>query len=294
MRKWYGALFVAVALFVQTGVVFSAEDMQEVKTYTVSGTLSGQDIRHLDDASIRIQGDGLDESTETMGSGEFAFLDVPDGAYTLTPSLYGHFFVPSSLDVTVNGLDVTIENFDAFHGDGTFYDVTVLIVDSDGNPMQDIDVTISGNGEENTDLSYKDGTVTFEELANTLSYEISFSLDEWTFDPESITVTIEGANYETDLITATRDVVGYIVSGNVVDADGNGIEGVDIELKSIEGKDFFETVSSADGSYTFEDVPENSYLIVSAHDEYSFEPEAAELMVDRADYTADDFVGTKK
>ncbi len=296
MRIRLGMLGLLLALFTCSSIAFGAADVKldDDKTYTVSGSLTGPMREHLNGVTVRLRGGTIDESTETMGSGEYSFRDIPEGTYTVTPKLEGHYFEPGSRDVTVNDMDVTVGDFEASHGDGTFYDITILVVDKDSNPMQDVEVSLTGVGVDKNDLSYKDGTVTFEDLANTLTYEVSVSLDEWTFEPNELTVTIDGRDVMTDPIVGTRDIECYMVSGRLVDADGNGIDGVELELKCVSCSDEFEATSGPDGSFEFSEVPENDYIVVPYHADYTFEPEAVELTINRADFTVDDIVGTKK
>jgi hypothetical protein len=53
------------------------------------------------------------QTATSDSSGNFAFASVPDGNYTVTPSITGanSMFYPSSLPVTVNGADVSSQNF---------------------------------------------------------------------------------------------------------------------------------------------------------------------------------------
>ena len=54
---------------------------------------------------IELSGDATGEIL-TGATGNFAFLQVENGTYTLTPVLTGYAFTPSSTIVTVNGADV--------------------------------------------------------------------------------------------------------------------------------------------------------------------------------------------
>ena len=46
-------------------------------------------------------------TTTTDSQGRYTFTGVADGNYTVTPSLTGYTFTPTSRNVTVSGADVT-------------------------------------------------------------------------------------------------------------------------------------------------------------------------------------------
>ena len=64
-------------------------------------------------------------SAITSSSGVYGF-SVAGGSYTVTPALTGYTFSPSSLNVTINGANVTGENFTASSATTTTYTETVL------------------------------------------------------------------------------------------------------------------------------------------------------------------------
>ena len=70
--------------------------------YTISGNISA-----LDGVTVSLSGD-VEDSTVTAGGGSYSFT-VPDGNYTVTPSLDGYGFVPGSQDVGVSGSSQTAD-----------------------------------------------------------------------------------------------------------------------------------------------------------------------------------------
>lgn len=49
----------------------------------------------------------------TTSAGSYSFIGVPNGTYTMVPSRSGHTFLPTSIDVTVNGANVPSQHFQA-------------------------------------------------------------------------------------------------------------------------------------------------------------------------------------
>lgn len=80
-------------------------------SYTISGAvrLNGTGLAGV---TVAITGAGAG-SLITGTDGTFAFVGVRNGSYTLTPSITGYSFSPTSLSVTVNGASQSGENFTA-------------------------------------------------------------------------------------------------------------------------------------------------------------------------------------
>ncbi len=80
--------------------------------YTVTGIIR-EGGSGLSGVSIRITGNSVDQTTITDSNGAYAFSGLANGTYTITPSKSGYSFTPSSVQVTVNGADKSIENISA-------------------------------------------------------------------------------------------------------------------------------------------------------------------------------------
>lgn len=81
----------------------------DTNPHAIRGTVSGA-------ASVSVTLDGPAgpmETTTTDGQGAYSFTGLPDGAYTVTPSLIGHAFTPPLEQVTISGGDVAGVDFEA-------------------------------------------------------------------------------------------------------------------------------------------------------------------------------------
>jgi streptogramin lyase len=93
-------------------------------THAISGTVSG-----AISAGVTMSLTGASSATTTTGAtGSYNFGGLGGGTYTVTPSLAGYTFTPGNLTVTVNGADVTGEDFTASHTSATHH-----IYVTDGN-----------------------------------------------------------------------------------------------------------------------------------------------------------------
>jgi len=80
--------------------------------YAISGTVSGAVTQ-----GVLMTLSGAQSGTTTTGTGGvYAFTGLPNGSYTVTPSLSGYSFSPTSLSVNVNGSNVPGQNFTATAG----------------------------------------------------------------------------------------------------------------------------------------------------------------------------------
>ena len=76
-------------------------------TWSVSGTISTSTGTGISGVTISTGS----TSTTTNASGAYTLSNLANGTYTLTPSLSGYTFSPSSSSVTLNGANVTGKNF---------------------------------------------------------------------------------------------------------------------------------------------------------------------------------------
>jgi hypothetical protein len=78
-------------------------------THSISGTISGV---VADGVLVTLAG-AASRSATTAGGGRYSFTGLPDGTYSVTPSLAGFAFTPSTTQVVLHGADVAATNFTA-------------------------------------------------------------------------------------------------------------------------------------------------------------------------------------
>ena len=122
------------------------------------------------------------------------FSGLANGSYTVTPSLTGFTFSPTSAAVTVNGANVTVPNFTATAQ-------TWTITGSVGTTGSGATINLTGASTATTTANAS-GAYTFSGLANG-SYTVTPTLAGYTFSPTSQAVTVSGANVTVPNFTAT-------------------------------------------------------------------------------------------
>ena len=133
-------------------------------------------------------------------------------------------------------------------GDGVIYGG---VSDEEGNPLEDVTVTITGTDYKNSTETESDGFYEFNELKGgeyTLTYEIS----GYKTHTESVSLG-EGDTVNLGTIALETKVKGSI-DGYVVNIKGDPIESVKVQLKAIKPKSTKTVFSEQDGSFEFEDL----------------------------------------
>jgi hypothetical protein len=93
-----------------TNTNFVATSTGGASTYSISGTVTGDMQAGV---KITLGGDTQKGTTVTTKDGTYIFENLVDGGnYTVTPSLSGYTFTPTSTDVTVSGANIAYTDFE--------------------------------------------------------------------------------------------------------------------------------------------------------------------------------------
>jgi len=78
-------------------------------TYSISGRVTAGGLA-LSGVTVSLSG-AASKTATTNASGDYTFTIVGNGSYTVTPSRAGYSFTPVNRSVTVNGANVTGQDF---------------------------------------------------------------------------------------------------------------------------------------------------------------------------------------
>ena len=188
-------------------------------TYTISGTITP--AASGSGATVKLAG-AASATTTANSSGAYTFTGLANGSYTVTASKTGFTFSPSSLPVTVNGANVTGENFTASAVPPTTYSISGTI--STAANGSGTTLTLSGAGSATTTANAS-AVYSFTGAANG-SYTVTPRKSGFTFSPTSLKATVSGANVTGMNFTAYAGAVVSIGPGTaiqtVVDANPAG------------------------------------------------------------------------
>ena len=254
-------------------------------TFSISGSAG------VAGATVSWSGDATG-STTADGSGNYTIGNLSPGSYTITPTLTGYAFSPTSTNETITTSDITGVNFTAtpvytvtghagVAGASVFYSGTASgSVTADGSGNYSISGLIAG------------------------TYTVTPSLVGYIFSPTSKTATISG-NYNFSNFTATAI---YSISGNagvggttityavgmVELEDGSGnvlLESADNLI--LEGSAGGTVTADGSGNYSIPGLANSNYTITPSKTDYTFSPTSASETVNGADITGVDFTATQ-
>lgn len=139
--------------------------------------------------------------------------------------------------------------------DPSLASITGLVVDSNGEPMVNVSVRMTGAEERYVETD-AEGLFTFPNLENGANYEVQAREFGYIFDEFSkIFISVSGE--ETVVFTGTES--SRTISGRVVDGVGFGRAGVNVSLS---GDKIANTVTNTDGIFVFEELPaDGSYTV---------------------------------
>ncbi|MFN8011962.1 MAG: SdrD B-like domain-containing protein [Holophagaceae bacterium] len=247
-------------------------------TFSLSGTVSGAVQQGV---LINLTGTAS-AATTTDASGNYAFSNLANGSYTVTPALAGYTFTPSSLTVPVSGANVTGKNFTATAIVPPTYTLSGTV---GGAVSQGVQISLTGAAAANTTTDAS-GNYTFSNLANG-SYTVTPALAGYTFTPSSLPVLVSGANVTGKNFTATAIVPPtYTLSGTVGGAVSQGVQ------ISLTGAAAASTTTDAGGNYTFSNLANGSYTVTPALAGYTFTPSSLPVLVSGANVTGKNFTAT--
>ena len=266
-----GYVFAPASLtVVVNGTNMIGQDFAESGSYAISGTVSGP-IR----AGVHLALAGVVSGTTTTDSlGAYQFTGLPNGGYTVTPSVAGGYvFTPASLSVTVSGADVTGQNF----GDAGAFVISGAI---SGPVLEGVTMTLSGS-ETTTVTTDAAGAYEFIAIPDG-DYFVTPSFDGgWAFTPASRHVVVSGASESGQDFTVAG---AFEISGTIT---GPAIAGVTLTL-SDGGSGT--TTTDAGGAYHFSGLPNANYVVTpSLAGGYVFTPASRSVAVNGADRTGQDF-----
>ncbi|MBI5890712.1 MAG: carboxypeptidase regulatory-like domain-containing protein [Nitrosomonadales bacterium] len=253
----------------------SANPPTAITSYSISGTVSGATVSGV---TVNLTGTST-ASTTTDASGNYSFTALANGSYTVTPSQTGFTFNQLSAAVTVSGANVTGTNFTATANAAPTYSLSGTV-----DALTGVTLTLSGGATATTNSTA--GSYTFSGLADATSCTVTPSLAGYTFSPASATVLIASADGTVPNFVATANPVTYSISGTV---SGAVTQGVAVTLT---GASTLNTITAADGSYSFSGLSNGSYSVVASSAGYTFSPNATAVTLTGADVAGTNFTSS--
>jgi uncharacterized protein (DUF2141 family) len=240
------------------------------QSYAISGTVAGG---VTDGVLITLSG-ASSATTTTAGGGAFSFSGLANGSYTITPSMPGYTFSPTSLAVTVNGGNVSGQSFTATA-------LTYSISGTVSGAIADGVLVTLGGASSATATTAGGGAFSFSGLANG-SYTLTPSKAGFTFSPAALNVTVANGNATGQNFTASA--ITYTISGTVSGAIADGV------LVTIGGAGGTAVTTANGGKFSFPGVANGDYTITPSKAGYTFSPTSTAVTVNGGNVTGLSFV----
>ncbi|MEW6714128.1 MAG: S8 family serine peptidase, partial [Nitrospirota bacterium] len=116
-------------------------------TFSISGTVTTGGGTPMTGVTITLGGAGAGTTT-TNASGNYSFTGLSNGTYTLTPSIAGYTFSPTSRTAIISGANITGQNFVGTLTGGT-YSISGRVTTGGGSspsPLAGVTITLGGAG----------------------------------------------------------------------------------------------------------------------------------------------------
>ncbi len=274
-KRFYGIPIVGLLLFMMMGfVVNQTVTFGQTATPTPSASpspsatpvASGVITGVVMDATTSIGIGGAKVETDTGGyvaltepTGSFTIVAAP-GNYLVTASADG--YEPSSQPVTVTSGAPTQVVFQLQPKGpvtkGIIYGA-VETLDEDGDPviLEGVTVTIEGAGYSNSATTDEDGLYQFSDLSAG-DYKLTFELEG--YEPLTVDVAL-GAGDEYELNVTLEPIIKAMITGNVVDKNGDPIASAKVKLKGVKTGYLENVTLDEDGYFEFTDLEADTYIL---------------------------------
>lgn len=229
------------------------EDFSAARASRIAGTIRGRRT-----ATVDLGGDAF-ASASVDATGSFAFRDLVDGRYTLTPHVASGTVVPASRIVEIAGGDALQQDFEVT------YALSGQVVGATGVTMM-----LSGASSASAAIS-SDGSFAFNGLARG-TYRLTPSKPGFVFSPPEKSVSVDEADAAGNDFQA---FVAHRVCGTLAFA-------AFVPL-TLTGATNASAVADAQGSFCFPGVADGDYLLAPSSPGLEFSPKSRAVRVHGTD-----------
>lgn len=240
-------------------------------TYSISGNLGAAGAG----ATVTLSG-SAGATSIADSSGNYAFNNLNNGTYTVSPVKSGVVFTPTSRTVSINSASLSSLNFSSLSQSWS-------ISGSLGTAGSGAIVNLTGAASQSV-VANGSGNYTFVGLYNG-TYTVTPVKAGIVFSPTSRAVSIGGAsasgvNFSTQAPTQT-----WSISGTLGQA-GSGVS------MSLTGPSSAVVSTDAAGNYTFTGLANGTYTVTPSKAGYTFSPVNRSVTISSANRTGQDFTPT--
>ena len=273
------------ALEISFGNVLAIPDVNlNQLTGSIHGTFKKAGASSHSGITVRIEAGEISFDTWTDAAGEFEFVSIPAGTYSLIASASGY---ESKTVLSVIVVQSRVTEVDTTELPVTLQSITGTATLEGLDDYSDILVTArpTNGGNELSTLTDEFGNYAFVDVLPG-TYTITFSCDGYKNYTTTTTVAIgASATADADLKLASGIVTGRVIISGLEDHSG-----VSVSIKKVDQTDeVYNTVTEADGNWTITGVQHAGiYQITASKDGYATNSSASVTVVLSAVTTVDD------
>jgi inhibitor of cysteine peptidase len=242
-------------------------------THSISGAVVTAGGGGIEGVKLTVTG-ATTGSVFTDTDGHYSLTGLTDGSYAVTPAKTGFTFTPGSISTTVDGADITGQNFST-----STYLISGTVTSAGGGAMQGVTVSLSGLNTASTTTD-ANGYYSFQVTENG-NYAVAASKAGYSFTPSSLSVTLDSADVPGRDFTADT----YSISGTIM-AGGAALSGVTVTLS---GTASATATTDSDGYYSFPVTLKGVYVVTPSKTGYSFSVTSTSATIGTSDVTGLDF-----
>lgn len=187
VKPFAGLVMILMLFMFLSACAGGGGDEESGPIFSISGTVTINGSA-LQGVTITLGG-ASSANTTTDASGAYTFTGLENWAYTVTPSLAGYVFNPSSITVLITVANSTGNNFTATANTIPTYSISGTVSNT-GALL--VTMTLTGDNSGSTITDSK-GNYSFPNLLNG-SYTVTPSLSGHTFTPANISLTVNNAD----------------------------------------------------------------------------------------------------
>jgi len=255
-----------------TGVNFTAS-IAAGSGLSIAGTI----LPSVSGATVSLSG-ATSATAVTDSNGNYSFVNLVSGNYTITPSEPGFSFSPASQSVTLGASNVIGVNFTGSSGSGSGLSLSGIILPG----ISGATVSLSGT-ESATAISDSNGNYSFANLVSG-NYTITPSQPGFSFSPASQSATLGATSIIalnfTRTSTSTLSISGTMIPANI----GSGVT---VTLSGAAGAT---TTTDTNGNYSFTALPIGDYTLTPTKAGFNFSPSSQSTILSTANLAGINFI----
>ncbi|MDM8521899.1 right-handed parallel beta-helix repeat-containing protein [Desulfococcaceae bacterium HSG8] len=228
--------------------------------YTISGYVRDSESAGISGVTVSFSNDAGSASTDSSG---FYSQSVSQGwSGTVTPNMSGYAFVPENLSYS---------NISSDQPDQDFTEKPQVIRHTVSGYVRDLEsagisgVTVSFSNDAGSTVTDSSGYYSFD-VDSDWTGTVTPDIENYTFDPLNRSYDSLTSDQSEQDYAGTKDT--YAISGNVRDAENNGISGVTVSFSNDAGS----TVTDSSGYYSLDVASDWTGTVTPDIENYTFDP----------------------